>query len=155
METNLDNDSGDSPAPPKLIAALRQTQSRRVFVPRTIDESVLRTAREHLVPAQRRSPSAFTLWCRRLAIATACLLVCAAAYWLIQISQNRPQAFAREDLNRDGRVDILDAFLLARQLQSGDKPGPTLDLNGDGVVDHRDAETIAAQVVKLEKAGRS
>ncbi|MCL4785299.1 MAG: hypothetical protein KJ070_00695 [Verrucomicrobia bacterium] len=52
-------------------------------------------------------------------------------------------------------MDILDAFLLARHLQSGDKPELNLDLNGDGVVDHRDAETIAAEAVKLEKGGRS
>jgi hypothetical protein len=68
---------------------------------------------------------------------------------------NRAPAYAREDVNRDGRVDILDAFLLARQLQSGDNPGSSLDLNGDGVVDHRDAESIAAKAVKLEKGGQS
>jgi hypothetical protein len=155
MQTNRGNDSNESPAPPRLIAALQQIQSARGFVPSTVDEAVLRAARQHLSPAQRLSPNAFAFSFRWLGFATACLLVCAAAYWFIQASSNRSRAFAREDLNRDGRVDILDAFQLARQLQSGDKPGPTFDLNDDGVVDRRDAETIAAEAVKLEKGGRS
>ena len=44
-------------------------------------------------------------------------------------------AFAREDLNRDGQVDILDAFVLAKLLKSGARPASGLDINGDGVVD--------------------
>ncbi len=157
MATNRDNDSADSAAPPGLIAALNQSQSRRVFVPATVDESVLRAAREHLAPGKPRNPSPVAYWFRWLAFATASLLLCAAGFWLTRPGSplNRAPAFAREDLNRDGRVDILDAFLLARHLQSGDKPELNLDLNGDGVVDHRDAETIAAEAVKLEKGGRS
>jgi hypothetical protein len=56
-----------------------------------------------------------------------------------------------EDLNRDGRIDILDAFALARQVEHGEKPGRQLDLNGDGMIDRRDAELIAAHAVSLEK----
>ena len=157
MATNRDNDSVESPAPPRLIEALRQTQSRHVFVPRTIDEVVLRTARQHFASAQRRGPNTFALLYRWLAFGTACVLMCAAAFWLTlpRSSRNRAPAYDREDINRDGRVDILDAFQLARQLQSGERPEPTLDLNNDGLVDHRDADTIAAQAVKLEKGRRS
>jgi hypothetical protein len=62
---------------------------------------------------------------------------------------------AGEDLNHDGRVDILDAFQLARQLQTGQKPAAGLDLNGDGVVDWRDVEVLATRAVHLEKGGQS
>jgi hypothetical protein len=156
MATNRDNDSADSPAPPRLIAALRQGQSQRVFVPPTVDEAVLRAARQHLAPVKQRSPAPLAHWFRWLAFATACVLLC-VVFWLTRSGSplNRAPAYAHEDLSRDGRVDILDAFLLARQLQSGDKPGPSLDLNGDGAADHRDVETIAAEAVKLEKGGRS
>jgi hypothetical protein len=128
-----------------------------VFVPRTADEVVLRAARKHFASAQRRGPNTFALWHRWLGFATACVLGCAAALWFAhpRSSLNRAPAYDREDLNRDGRVDILDAFQLARQLQSGDRPVPGSDFNGDGLVDHRDADTIAAQAVKLEKGGRS
>jgi len=156
METNRDNDSSESPVSPRLIAALRQSQKRRVFVPPTVDKAVLRTAREHLSPVKQRSSSPLPRWFRWLAFATACLLLC-AAYWLTRQSSswNRGPTYAREDLNRDGRVDILDAFQLARELQSGTKPVTAHDMNSDGDVDRRDVEIIAAQAVKLERGGRS
>jgi len=157
MATNRDNDPAGSPAPPRLIAALRQTQSRRVFVPRTADEAVLRSARKHFAPAKPHASNPITRWLRWPALATACLLLCAVAYRITRTpsSSNPDLAYVREDLNRDGRVDILDAFQLARHLQSGVEPRRDLDFNGDGVVDQRDASTIAAQAVKLEKGGRS
>ena len=157
MATNHDNDSDGSPAPSRLMAALQQSQAPRVFVPPTVDEAVLRAARERLAPARPRESSLLTRWWRWPAFATACLLLCAVAYRLTRTPspQNPPLAYVREDLNRDGRVDILDAFQLVRQLQSGDQPGPNLDFNGDGVVDNHDANTIAAQAVKLEKGGQS
>jgi len=70
-------------------------------------------------------------------------------------SLSQAPAFAREDINRDGTVDILDAFALARQLKTRTISNPTLDLNRDGIVDERDMQIIAAEAVKLAKGGRS
>jgi len=67
----------------------------------------------------------------------------------------RDSAFARWDLNRDGRVDVLDAFALARQLKQGGATDPRLDVNGDGVVDQRGVAAIAARAVKRDKGGQS
>jgi hypothetical protein len=64
-------------------------------------------------------------------------------------------AFAGSDLNRDGQVDILDAFSLARQLKQGGARGAQLDVNGDGVVDERDVSALAARAVRLERGGHS
>ncbi len=64
-------------------------------------------------------------------------------------------AYVREDLNGDGKVDILDAFMLAKKLQGTPSSDRRLDVNGDGVIDRRDVETIAARAVNLEKRGRS
>jgi hypothetical protein len=53
------------------------------------------------------------------------------------------------DINGDGRVDILDAFRLARLLeQDGSEPG-TGDLNGDGRVSTADVDLIARRAVAL------
>ena len=68
---------------------------------------------------------------------------------------SRQAAFAREDVNHDGRVDILDAFALARQLKAGAARATRFDINGDGVVDERDVASIAARAVRLEKGGHS
>jgi hypothetical protein len=69
--------------------------------------------------------------------------------------QSHGLANASEDLNHDGKVDILDAFMLARKLQGGRISDPHLDMNGDGVVDHRDIEAIVAHAVSLANGGRS
>jgi hypothetical protein len=63
--------------------------------------------------------------------------------------------FAREDLNQDGRVDILDAFQLARELKNGKTQPATDDFDGDGKVDAMDVEYLAKRAVSLEKGGRS
>jgi len=48
-------DAGDPPdAPPKLLAAFRQLQSKRVFVSPSVDETVLRDARKHLAEPKKR-----------------------------------------------------------------------------------------------------
>jgi hypothetical protein len=147
METNRDNAPNKIAAPEKLVGALQRSQAKRVFVPPTIDEAILRAAREQLdSPKRERRGSWF--WLRWPALATACLLVCVVAYRVV-----RPGAtYAREDVNYDGVVDVLDAFQVARGLKNG-KGG--VDVNGDGVIDAKDVETIAARAVRLEKGGRS
>ena len=63
--------------------------------------------------------------------------------------------FSGEDINHDGRVDILDAFALARELQKKGSVGVHTDFHGDGVVDDRDVELIAIHAVSLGKRGKS
>ena len=156
MDSNQHNND-ETPAPPKLVAALRRTQLPGVFGPPTVDEAILRAARNHLAPARPPKRSSLATWLRWAAFATACVLVVVMAHRLSRPDSpsNSGRAFVREDVNHDKRVDILDAFQLARQLNSGAKPLPNYDVTGDGVVDRRDIEFIAAQAVKLEKGRRS
>ena len=163
-------------APPKLVAALKQLPRESVFVPPTLDEALMKSARQHLGPAENKRPTWLRLmpWTVATAgLAAAVLLVFPHATQFLGFGQAtkvarrglespsrsriQPQglAYSREDLNRDGIVDILDAFMLARKLQGASSVDPNLDVNGDGVVDHRDIETIAAHAVSLEKRGRS
>lgn len=60
----------------------------------------------------------------------------------------------REDFDRNGRVDILDAFGLARRLEGAAAPGPEWDLNGDGVVDRRDVDVMAMAAVRIAETPR-
>ena len=57
----------------------------------------------------------------------------------------------REDFDRDGRVDILDAFALARRIEEGGESSRRWDLNEDGAVDRRDVDAIAMAAVSLER----
>jgi Dockerin type I domain len=157
MDSNQHNDPNETPAPPKLVAALRRSQAGRVFVPPTVDEAILRAARNHLAPARRTKQSLFGVWLRWPAVAASFALLVVVAYRLVrpESTSNPRTSYAQADLNHDGRVDILDALQLARQLESGGQPSPASDINGDGSVDRRDAAVIATMAVKLEKGRRS
>ena len=72
-------------------------------------------------------------------------------------SASRPAAgspSAREDINNDGVVDILDAQRLAYLLRTnGPRDQGNWDLNNDGVINEADAKVIAQHVVDIKKNG--
>ena len=143
-------------APPKLVAALQRLPHEAVFIPPTADQAILRAAREHLEGPQRSRPGWFRFmpW---VAAAAAIVLLASLPRFFKQPAPGpaRDSALARGDLNHDGRVDILDAFALAGQLQQGGTRSLRLDVNGDGVVDERDVAALAARAVRLDQGGRS
>ena len=162
--------------PPRLAAALKQLRPESIFVPPTVDEAVLKVARQHLCRPERKRANWFRLmpWTvAGAAVAVAVLLVSPYAKDFLRFgpsrktasrgwqnnsgtqSQSQGLASASEDLNHDGKVDILDALMLARKLQGAHIFDPHLDVNGDGIIDHRDVEAIAAHAVSLGKGGRS
>ena len=138
-------------APPQLIAALRQASSERIFVPPAIDQTILKAANRQLI-FSRRGRGRRVWWWTTLTTASAVVV----AFALVTTQWHSPkERFAREDVNHDGQLDILDAFALARQVKQGSFSDKKLDLNGDGVIDEKDAATIAAHVVKLDRGGKS
>lgn len=133
-------------APPKLVAALKEASRRYIFVPPYVDRAILGAAQERLAPRAKPNFRNFRRWILWPALAAACVFVACVA-WLLT---TRPH-YAREDLNHDGKVDILDAFALAREIKSSAHLSASLDINGDGVVDGRDVALIAAHAVQLKK----
>jgi hypothetical protein len=137
-------------APARLVSALRQLPTQKIFVPPTIDESVLRAARTHLRPARKPGLT----WLRYLPWATAT----AAAVVLVFLGLHYPNPGARNrsgDMNGDGIIDILDALALAKKVEAGATFRADIDLNGDGKVDHQDVAVLADKAVSLEKGGHS
>jgi len=53
------------------------------------------------------------------------------------------------DVNHDGRVDILDAYVVAKAISTGGKLDQAWDVNHDGVVDQKDVDWIAAAAVNV------
>jgi Dockerin type I domain len=143
-------------APPRLVSALKRLPQEPIFIPPTADEAILRAARSHLNPPQQPRPGWFRFlpW---VAATAGILLLVAIPQFFMQPAPGpaRDSRFAQGDLNHDGRVDILDAFALARQLKQGGTKTLQQDANGDGVVDDRDVATLAARAVKLERGGHS
>jgi hypothetical protein len=133
-------------APAKLAEALRNFQKQRVLVPPPVDEKILAVAREHFQQQQTRKIISFPRW---TALAASLALVSGAIYF----TQTRNHKYAADDINRDGAVDILDAFVLAKKIEAGESRDA--DFNRDGTVDAQDVSAIASEVVRLEKGGRS
>jgi hypothetical protein len=59
------------------------------------------------------------------------------------------------DIDGNGRVDILDAFALARRIESGNVSAGVGDLNHDGRVDRSDVDAVAMQAVRLNEGASS
>ncbi|MCA9047794.1 MAG: dockerin type I repeat-containing protein [Planctomycetaceae bacterium] len=65
------------------------------------------------------------------------------------VSAARTSVGRRGDLDENGTIDILDAFLLARQINDGRGDFTMADLNLDGRVDLADVDAIALTAVTL------
>lgn len=149
-------------APAGLIDDLRGLFDQPVFVPREMDEAILTAARQRLAPVaaggrQRRR----RLWLVRAAgIGLAAAAAITLVVWLQPTERPVTTVAGRADIDRNGRVDILDAFALARQLKSVDattlaKTNTQWDINGDGAIDRHDVDAIAARAVSLAPGARS
>jgi hypothetical protein len=66
----------------------------------------------------------------------------------------RPQLAQLADVNHDGRVDILDAYSVARHIARHESLDAAWDVNGDGVVDQKDVDIIANLAVHVSGEAR-
>src|SRR5690349_7819652 len=102
-DPNASLDGAEPQPPPALVGALKEPTSRRVFVPPTVDEAVLRAARRHLSHRQRTGWAALRSWLAWPALAAACAIV-AGFIFLFPKQRGEPNGLVREDLNHDGQV---------------------------------------------------
>lgn len=139
-----------SDAPQQLANDLRDLFPRDVTVPADVDHQILANARRRL--SRRRRIVVFK---HLIAAAAAAAAAIAVVYFLglrppSPLTQPEPLAASvPADVDGNGRVDILDAFALARRIKASEPLDDHLDLNGDGVVDARDVDLIAHAAVKL------
>jgi len=147
------SENDGAPVPEKLVSALRHLRHERVLVPSAVDAAVLAQARRRLAPPRPKIIRLADWWPWLATAAAACVALLVAVHlgglWTGRL------AAAREDLDGNGRVDILDAFALARRLERGMPLDPKFDLNHDGRVDQHDVETIVTHAVSLDKPHRS
>ena len=133
-------DDPEFEAPPGLQRDLRALFGRRIEVPDSIGAAL------HAAARRRRRP----LLLRPLPMAAAATVLVALSLAIaLQQRAARSVPIAREDYDHDGRVDVLDAFRLALDLERGRPVDPAFDLDGDGRVDRRDVDQIAARAVHV------
>lgn len=152
--TNPHPDAGEPNVPDSLAARLRRSIPS-AGVPEGTDDLVLTLAARHFAARgrRRRMLSAASL------AAAAGLALAASLYPFFRTRQAPiPPAVPATalatalagDLNADGRVDINDAFLLARSLRDGAPIHPEWDFTRDGAVDRADVDAIAMAAVRLD-----
>ncbi|HEX8522973.1 MAG TPA: dockerin type I domain-containing protein [Tepidisphaeraceae bacterium] len=115
-----------------------------------VDDAIVNAARAQLLSRRRRT----TLYRVGSLAAAAAVILFALQLGLLRSHHAAPQplAVAAQDLNQDGRVDILDALYLARALERAQSQA-SWDFNRDGQVDRKDADAIAASAVRLGSGG--
>ncbi|MBM4036482.1 MAG: hypothetical protein FJ291_32500 [Planctomycetes bacterium] len=171
----MDELRDDTPDEPQLQGGkplrddLAALYSAPQAVPPAVDAAVLARARRHLAP--RLLARVAPRWAAAaVAAITAAVAAIAAAVLLFVVllgpMRDAPEpiakltphsaakvlaTFEKADINRDGQVDILDAFALARQLDAKLPRKEEWDITGDGSVDRRDVDAIAIAAVKLER----
>ncbi|MBL7153692.1 MAG: hypothetical protein ISS79_08235 [Phycisphaerae bacterium] len=156
----------DSGALAKLSEDLKGLFESGLSVPGEVDRAVMDRARQRLVRRGRRL--SWPRWARRwrVAVAAAAVIVLAVAletrFSGVSNIENKSDvrvseavvARVRADIDLNGRVDILDAFKLARHIESAGAAGAVeakWDFNGDGLVNRKDVDTVAFAAVRLDK----
>jgi hypothetical protein len=137
----IEDEPGDA-APRRLVSDL-QALFPSPIVPAGVDEAILARARRALAARRKRL---FLL--RALPAAAAAVLV---VLWLALGRRTRDgEALASEDVDGSGRVDIVDAYMLALRIEDGrgDTSG-RWDLNGDGALARLDVDLVASAAVRI------
>ncbi len=122
----------------------------QVKIPSQVDQAVLQRATKELARHHRTLHTVGKPVAWIAAAASVALVVWIGA--LFRSTTTAPQqttvATTPSDLDHNGRVDILDAFHLARQLDADIAPAAG-DINSDGRIDRADVEAIAMKAVTL------
>lgn len=148
----------DSPALANLAEDLKGLFESSSSVPGEVDRAVLDLARRRLTRRPRRR-----LWPRWAAGAAAAVIFFGvllqtdfspvsdrAKKSAVPLSEVAAASLPR-DIDLNGRVDILDAFKLARHVESAKAVEGKWDFNGDGLVNRKDVDLVASAAVYLDK----
>ncbi|HEX4796463.1 MAG TPA: dockerin type I domain-containing protein [Humisphaera sp.] len=141
----------DLQLPAQLHSDLRRLSEGTIPVPSHIDSAILGDAKSGWLRRMRFRP--IQRWMLVGGSIAAALLI---AWGVTSMVHRTPSQMAQlGDVNRDGRIDILDALVVAQAIKSGGKLDPAWDINHDGVVDQKDVDWIAATAVNVSGTGVS
>jgi hypothetical protein len=154
----------DLKASPKLSAGLSALFEPQRPVPPEVDRAVLDRAHNHFVHRESAKSGRRLRWVGLWKVAAAAAVVIFA--FSLDLTKKSGPATDRSvpagiqaiDIDQNGRVDILDAFKLARHIESAGPAEESLslrkqgwDINGDGLVNRDDVDIVAFAAVRLDK----
>jgi hypothetical protein len=145
----------DIKVPPKLSADLTALFEPQPGVPPEVDRAVMDRAYKHFAAMQSGQGKRRIHWAWRIAAAAAVVIFAFSLDLTKQAGPTKDRSSLSKtqavDIDRNGRVDILDAFKLARHIETAGRTETEWDINGDGVIDHRDVDMVAHAAVRLDK----
>lgn len=147
------DDSPELEVPQGLRDDLARLYRADLSVPAGVDEAIRTAARRHFL-RRRRSRRIIRLVQFSAAAAAVILLAVRVANHSAQAppgSTAMTPPPAKEDIDGNGRVNILDAFALARHVETDASPNLAWDMNGDGALDGSDIDAVAMAAVRLER----
>lgn len=142
--------------PSKLSADLKALFEPQVGVPPEVDRAVMDRAHNHFAPLQSGKGRRLRVhWSWRIA-AAATVVIFAFSLDLTKQTGPATDRFSLSetqatDIDQNGRVDILDAFKLAKHIESTGPAETEWDINGDGLIDRSDVDVVALAAVRLDK----
>jgi hypothetical protein len=142
--------------PPKLSADLKAFFQPQIGVPPEVDRAVKDRTNKYFAALQSGKVRRLRIhWAWRIAAAAAVIIFAFSLDLTKQtgpatdrLSLSETQAI---DIDQNGRVDILDAFKLAKQIESAGRTETKWDFNGDGLIDRSDIDMVAFAAVRLDK----
>ncbi|HEX5245114.1 MAG TPA: dockerin type I domain-containing protein [Tepidisphaeraceae bacterium] len=145
MTDDSENQSSDDfELPPSLRDKLNAAHEAPT-VPCELSARLLASAKASYVIRGRRRR--IMRWSALIGLAAA-IIILSILFLLPNHSSNQHLAQIG-DVNHDGRVDILDAYVVAKAISTGGNLDPAWDVNHDGVVDQKDVDWIAAAAVNV------
>jgi len=153
----------------ELAAELKRLYRAWGEVPAEIDRAILDRARKHFADPrglkterERRVIRVVWRWAARAATIAAAAMIVFMIY-PTRVSERpaeeplqtarQEKGVLREDIDQNGRVDILDAFAMARRLEGEGDVDARWDFNHDTVVDGRDVNLVACAAVRIPEGG--
>ncbi len=143
----------------KLTDDLQALLKPQHSVPPEIDRAILDRANRHFAERQFVKARRFRWVALWKVAAAAAVVIFAFSLDLPNMPERtvRYSAIDRAgaaDFDQNGRVDILDAFKLAKQIELADGAEANLDINGDGMVNRDDVDMVALAAVSLASSKR-
>ncbi len=140
---------------PKLSEDLNTLFKPQFSVPPELDRAIMDQANRRLVQRhwRHRIFRHISFW--RVAAAAAVIIFAFSLNLTQKPGPTTTSSFIVEaqavDIDENGRVDILDAFKLARHVEFSERTEKKWDINGDGLVDRNDVDLVALAAVRLDK----
>lgn len=148
------NEDSEPTVPNKFRSDLKALFTPETNIPPEIDRAVMDRAHQKLI--RRPKKNRIYRFSACAAAAVAAVVIFALMLDLndreLHIASFRSDIVVNKtDIDRNGSVDVLDAFRLAHHIESVDRPDMKWDVNGDGTVNKDDVDTVAFAAVRLDK----